>query len=937
MPTDPNNPPTAAIRDLLTAAFTAEELRRLFLYTENPALRPLTQAFGPNDGLTALVEKTITFCQTRDLLPDLLRQVEKERPRQYARFAGRLAAYRPAPTAVTPAAPPPYFVGREDELKTLTQALLHTDRPQAITALQGMGGIGKTALAQKLAADLADQLPGGVFWADLVAAEGDPLPILAAWGRACGHDLSRLPDPLARADAVRDLLARRLAERGRALVILDDVRPDWLDGARTLQRALPPGLPALITTRQARVAQALHARITRLDLLAPQEARKLLTDRSDGALDGAAAERAAELCGYLPLALELAAAVAEVEGADWLLPRLAEGKTRLDALALDDPARKEESVRLTFDLSYQALAARHPETARAFRCLGAFAPAPVDPARLAGVLAELDRSDGQRALARLLLERVGELPGGAEVEAERVEAADAHLRRLHRWALARREDREEGARYSLHPLLGDYARALLREGGEAEAARAAHTIHYLAYAWAHRGATAADYDALEAEREQILAAMDRAEEQAQWIIVRRFAWALIIDGVQGYLPVRGYWGELRKRLEQAVHAAEAEGEEREAAAFAGDLAYLLYLTGDLEASGREYRRVLAIFEKLGERQSVAVWHHRLGLLAQDRGEYDQARRHYEQSLDTFEELGDRAGIAKSLHQLGVLAYLMGEYDQARQRYEEALTVFRNLGDRKNEAAVLHNLGMLAQARGKYDQARQRYEQSLAIAEELGDRASVAKSLHNLGVLAQARGEYDQARRCYEQSLKIAEELGNRAGIAASLHELGRLAQDRGEYDQARQHYEQSLGIREELGDRAGIATSLHQLGMLAQDRGEYDQARRRYEQSLKIKEELGNRAGIATSLHQLGNLAKAEGDQAEAERLYKQVLALCRGIGDIVTEGIALFNLALLYEDQGRPAEALPLLEQAVEIAEQVGMPVAASRREALERVRGKV
>jgi hypothetical protein len=80
----------AAVRDLLLAAFTAEDLRRLFLYTSNADLHPLLQAFSPSDGLAAMVDKTITFCQTRDLLPDLLREVEGANPRQYAHFAQRL-------------------------------------------------------------------------------------------------------------------------------------------------------------------------------------------------------------------------------------------------------------------------------------------------------------------------------------------------------------------------------------------------------------------------------------------------------------------------------------------------------------------------------------------------------------------------------------------------------------------------------------------------------------------------------------------------------------------------------------------------------------------------------------------------------------------------------------------------------------------------------
>ncbi len=80
----------AAIRDLLLAAFTAQDLRRLFLYTANADLRPLTAEFSPNDGLAAMVDKTIEFCQVRGLLPELLREVEQANPRQYARFAGRL-------------------------------------------------------------------------------------------------------------------------------------------------------------------------------------------------------------------------------------------------------------------------------------------------------------------------------------------------------------------------------------------------------------------------------------------------------------------------------------------------------------------------------------------------------------------------------------------------------------------------------------------------------------------------------------------------------------------------------------------------------------------------------------------------------------------------------------------------------------------------------
>jgi len=208
------------------------------------------------------------------------------------------------------------------------------------------------------------------------------------------------------------------------------------------------------------------------------------------------------------------------------------------------------------------------------------------------------------------------------------------------------------------------------------------------------------------------------------------------------------------------------------------------------------------------------------------------------------------------HELGVLAQARGDYDTAHNRYQQALTIFEELGNRANMATSYHQLGILAQARGDYDTAHTQYQRALAIFEELGNRANMATSYHQLGMLAQARGDYDTAHKLYEQSLHIEEELGNRAGMATSYHQLGMLAQDRGDYDTAHKLYEQSLHIEEELGNRAGIATTHGQLGVLAQDRGDYDTARTQYQRALAIFEELGNRVNIAKVRRSLDILAQ---------------------------------------------------------------------------------
>ena len=74
-----------AIRRLLLAAFTAEELRRFC--QDRPLFHPLVTKFGPGQGLDSMADQVIDYCATRLLFAELLGEIKKGNPRQYARFA----------------------------------------------------------------------------------------------------------------------------------------------------------------------------------------------------------------------------------------------------------------------------------------------------------------------------------------------------------------------------------------------------------------------------------------------------------------------------------------------------------------------------------------------------------------------------------------------------------------------------------------------------------------------------------------------------------------------------------------------------------------------------------------------------------------------------------------------------------------------------------
>lgn len=389
------------------------------------------------------VEKLVQVWQARDVI--IKGRLERLVPRQAPRLTE-------------------HFVGRGRELERLRKLLLGTEEASvvAVTAVQGMGGVGKSALVSELARDeeIETVFPDGTLWVTL-GKTPDVLSVLGGFASAYGYDFSQLTTVAERAREVRSLLHGR-----QTLIVLDDawyvmhVRPLLAGG---------PGCKTVVTTRQKQVADGVRARLMRLDVMPEDEAVALIGQWLGRKLEGEDWERARELArlvAYLPLAVELAAAQVPEAGWDWVLERLGSVR-RLETLELEEAKTKWESVRLALGLSYEAL--RAEELKRRFRALGALAVgATFDAAAAAGVWGcdENEASDGLRQLARAAV-----------------------------------VDRLEGGRWRVHDLLMDYALERLVEAGEETATRERHARYYLEFAEAH----GEDWQAIEAELAQIRA------------------------------------------------------------------------------------------------------------------------------------------------------------------------------------------------------------------------------------------------------------------------------------------------------------------------------------------------------------------------------------------------------------------------------------------------
>ncbi len=321
------------------------------------------------------------------------------------------------------------FVGRGAELAKLDRLLTQrTDPGQAasICAVVGTAGVGKTALAVHWAHRAAAHFPDGHLYLDLRGYDpGGPVPpgqALAASLRALGVPDTDIPRGVDECAArYRSLLATR-----RTLIVLDNVY------CAEHVRPLLPGASScfvVLTSRNRLAGLVARHGVNRIDLarFSSAEASELLRAllKNEGGHDRAHLEALAERCARLPLALRIAAELAEVghgTGLPELLQELDGAANRLDLFdAGGDP---RTALREVFSWSYRGLP---DDAARAFRMVSLHEGPDFD------------------------LDAMAAMMGVRRVEAQRLADVLVHAHLL---------ERTRRGRFGLHGLLSAYAAEL---------------------------------------------------------------------------------------------------------------------------------------------------------------------------------------------------------------------------------------------------------------------------------------------------------------------------------------------------------------------------------------------------------------------------------------------------------------------------------------------
>jgi non-specific serine/threonine protein kinase len=652
-------------------------------------------------------------------------------------------------------APTSSFIGRTQELEQLLVLLART----RLLTLVGAGGIGKSRLAQRVAAEVQDMYENGVWLVEL-ASLTDP--------QAVARALAEVLDVLERPDQpLVSTLATYLAPK-RTLLVIDNCE-HLLASCTVLVEALLracPDLQVLATSREVLnidgetvwpVPSLSFPRSDdpiRLESTTQYEAIQLFVQRAaatrpDFHFTAANAPAVAELCRHLdgiPLAIELAAARVRALQVEQIVARL-DDRFRLltggNRTALPRHQTRDATIRWSYDL--------------------------LDPQE------------------RTLFERLAVFAGSFSLEAaeavcvsRRIEPTEILdlIERLSAKSLLQVEDQGNEARYRLLETLGHYASQRLQDSSEESEVRLKYVEYLLELAETAepelRGPRVGSWlTRLDQDHDNFRAALQWCLEREESELGLRLAGALYRFWLfRGFLIEGSDW--LGRFLALPGAAAPSVGRAKA----------LTGAAGLADHNGESESRVLGLAEEavnlwrvLGDDARLAyalafvagptdVIARRTG----SRSAAEKARGLWEEALGLAQRAGDRAVEAMILQDLGQqrgdfygsYAYLrrdLSEEDTAKRAaaqplFKQALAVATDVGYTKVRIRALRYLALISYGQGDLTGSRQQAENALALARDFGDKLEMGFTLLVVGCVTADQGDRDYSREVIAEAVQL---------------------------------------------------------------------------------------------------------------------------------------------------------------------------------------
>lgn len=678
------------------------------------------------------------------------------------------------------------FVGRTDLLAALDAATTTPSGEWAggVVVLDGMAGVGKTALTTRWGHHARNRFPDGELYADLNgfadSPKVEPAAVIDDFLLTLGHP----PDGRMSGRAKEILLSSLLASK-RTLVILDNAR----DTAHI--RELVPLLSnciVIVTSRQrlSTLSAATGARQVRVDPLTDNEVSDLISRclQPHYQIDRDHLTQVAPLCGGLPLAaILLADHIAIRPNAE--LSHFARHLDRQQLIAEigshgDGPA----DLRTFFSWSYQALAAHER---RLFRRLGLH-PGPDLSVEAARACDGRTKAETIRSLGALVHAHMIEQPTTfdryrfhdllRQFAADRAQADEtdterqAVMLRYSSFYLSSATNAncllQPGNPVVLNPPLADGIEPVaFTDPGQAKqwldrerinlvaATKSAFQLGYFQHAFGLADAMTdgrVHYaNALQVRELAVLAAREIGNREAEMSALVNLGMASVDTGRHA---------EARRCLDAVVRLAEEDGHDRALCTALNHLGRLEMLQDNPNAALGLFHRALDIARRSDDQMSLCWNHLRLGEVLRTAGDLDQAIIHLHQSQWFAQLIGEKSAHAYSLIGIGSIYRSRNDLPAASSYYEQALTLAESIPDLGVIIQACIALAEVGNASGNSTAALGYVGRAVNVCQQTHDLANEARAHDVLGDAHLARGDDSKAVQEWRHAANLYADIGN---------------------------------------------------------------------------------------------------------------------------------------------------------------------------------
>lgn len=795
------------------------------------------------------------------------------------------------------------FIGRADALAELG---CRVENGQHLITIQGTGGLGKTRLAQRFAAEQLEHFPGGVWFCDLSEARS-----FEAFIRRVGHAIG---SPLDDADAITQL-GHTLAQRRRVLLVLDNFEQIVDAAARAVASWMlhAPEAVFIVTSRIRLNIAGEH--IYNLSPHDFEEAIQLFEERAQAGMSGfalnadnrLAVEGIVTKLDGIALAVELAAARVQLLPPAQILERLGQRFRLLRARRRDRTAR-QTTLQGAIDWSWELL---EPWEQQALAQCSVF------------------RGGFDLKAAEAVLD-LGDSP---EVIIDVIESLMDHS------LLHTRESKVGEVRVGLFESIQAYAAQKLEGGESASALRLKHARYYaelgsdaeLAALYSHQSDP--DQHPTYDSRSQHVALSGGAD----WGALNR----LLLEGDN--LTTALDWALGAGALPEAVHLARAL---QEVAKHRGPLtlvqkrvdhiltlpglsaparmdltarhAEVMILAGDMETAKHTLLQLLDEAKGLEEPRLLAIVSLLLGTMETYGQSPNAARPYLEAASEAAHVGGDDLVQATAMMGLGNLEQLAGRPEAAEAIYRDAIVRARRYGNIHLEGVLVGHLATLDMHRGQLEAALASFRLSLASMRRVGARRHVGATLANIGAVYLDMGRLTDARKYLDDALAVHREVGARRPEGVTLLNLGTLCLAVGDGAAAEVYYLQSIAIHEGLGNQGFAAMAGGNIAEVYLRAGRLKKAEGYVAQAIATCAELGLTLYLGVFLGLHGQIQEGLGAPDAADRSLDESEALLRRSGQAGELGKLLCRKGNVLERRGDMTAARAALKEASALAQQI-------------------